>query len=98
AVQGPVVVEVAEQEETAGEEPDDGGDPLAHIEPVGAKDAEEGQQYPADVVVLGPDNIAALGGAVHGRDQEQVHYPANKKQAQGKKVDGAADGAAVVEA
>src|SRR5690606_18748349 len=76
-VQRPVVVGHAEQEQAAGEEVDDGGDPLAHVQAVGAEHAEEGQQYPGQVEVDPPGAEARIRLPVHGRDQKQVNDPAN---------------------
>src|SRR5688500_7101545 len=82
-VEGPEVEQVAEEEQAAGEEPDQAAQPLAQVEAVNAKDAEERQQDPGDGVVVRTGDVAAVGGAVHRRDQEQVDQPADSEQAEG---------------
>src|SRR5690606_35531044 len=86
-----------EQEQAAGEEVDDGGDPLAHVQAVGAEHAEEGQQYPGQVEVDPPGAEARIRLPVYGRDQKQVNDPANEEQAQGEEVQGPRPGFAVIE-
>ncbi|MNN71399.1 hypothetical protein D3C81_1873310 [compost metagenome] len=62
-----------------------------------AKNAEEGQQYPGNVVVDAPRLKTQVSLAVHRRDQEQVDQPAYAKQAQGEEPDCSGDRLAVVE-
>src|SRR5690606_2187629 len=62
-IQRPVVVDDSDEEQAAGQQIEDAGNPLAHVEPMDAEDAEERQQHPRDVVVLRPRSEAPIGRA-----------------------------------
>lgn len=97
-VEGPHVVEIAEEEESTGNEPEEAGEPLAHVEAVDAKDAEEHLEEPGDGVIQFAGCVFEVGLAIHGRDEEKVNNPANEQEAAGEKPDGSADRFAIVKA
>ncbi len=59
--------------------------------------AEKGQQQPGETVVYLAFVIADIRLSIHSRDKEKIDNPANKKQAEGEKVDCAANLFPVVE-
>ena len=97
-VQGPVVVQHADQEQPEREQVDQTRAPLAHVEAVHAEDAEKGEQDPSHRIIDRPARVARLGGALHPGDEEQVDQPADAEQAEGEEPDRARDRAAEVEA
>src|SRR5678815_794462 len=97
-VEGPQVVEHAEQEHAAGHEIEDAGEPLAHVEAVDAEQAEEGEQDPGDVVADRARRVPELRRALHPGDEEQVDQPADAEQPEREEPDRARDRPAEVEA
>lgn len=94
----PEVIHNAEQEHSAGEQIQNTGEDLAHVEAVNAEYAEEGQQDPGNVVVRRAFAILDVGAAIHTWDQEQVDDPADKQQTEGEEPDRPCDWAPVIEA
>src|SRR5260221_13019844 len=96
-VEGPQVVEQAEQEQAPRQQIDDAGDPLAHVKTVDAEDAEEGQQDPRDVVADRTRRVAQLCGAFHPGDEKHVDQPADAEQPEREEPDRARDRPAEIE-
>jgi hypothetical protein len=96
-VERPQVVEQADAHQPTGEQVDNPGDPLAHVEAVDAEYSQEGEQHPGHSVVQGPSLKAEVGPPIHAGDQEKVDNPANQQQAAGEEPDRSGDRLAVVE-
>src|SRR5690606_29298352 len=96
-VERPVVIQHAYQEQAASKEVDDGGDPLAHVQTMGAKDPEKSQRYPGQIEIDPAAAKALISPIIHGRNQEQVDDPADEEQPQSEEVQGAGPGFAIVE-
>src|SRR4029453_2539286 len=86
-VERPEVVEPADKEQTASEEPNQPCYDLAHVEAVDAEHTEEHEKEPGDVVVGAPGHIAPIGAGVHRRNQEEVDNPADEEHAAGEEPD-----------
>jgi len=98
AVKCAEVVEEAEADEDGGEEVDEAGAPLGHVEAVDAEGSEEGEQEPGDGVVEMARLEAEVGLAIHAGDEKQIDNPADEEEPQGEEPDGSRDGFAIVEA
>ncbi len=90
------VAKDAQPQQAHGEQIDQAGDPLAHVETMHAEDAEKSQQQPAGGVVDAAFAVFAIGVAIHAGDQEQVDDPADEEQAHSEEPDHAGDLAAVI--
>ena len=77
SVQRPEVIQDAEQEQTAGTQVNDPGDPLAHVHAVYTEQTQERQQNPGHAVVGVSGGKTQVCLAVHAGDQKQVDQPAN---------------------
>ena len=77
----------AEAQQAAGQHIQQAREPLAHVEPVDAQPAEEGQQDPGQVVVMGAGDEAPVGivATCPGISSRSMIQPM-KKQPQGERT------------
>jgi hypothetical protein len=57
---------------------------------------QKGEEYPSQVVVNIPFMEADIGLSVHRWNEKKIHEPADQKKSQGKKVNGAGNGFAII--
>ena len=95
-VQGQEIPQDAEAEKSRREEVKEAGENFAHVKAVDAKQAQEGEENPGEIVIHRARDEAPLSIALHGGNEKQVYYPTDKKQAQGKKPDNTCNLPAVV--
>ncbi len=97
-IERPEIVDIAKEKQTTGEEIDQTGDPFAKIKPVDAEDAQEGEQDPGGIVIDISGGIVQIRVPSQGGDQKQINDPADEKEAEGKKINGAAERSAEIKA
>jgi hypothetical protein len=95
-VERPVIVKVAEPEQTEGQQIQNPGSPLAQIEAMDTEQSQECQQNPCDRVIFRAVLETVVCLPVHGWDEEQVHQPPDQEQATCEKPDRTGDRLAVI--
>ena len=95
-VEGPEVVKDANEEQPAGKQVQNAGNPFAQVEAVEAEAAKKSEQHPGDGIVGGAGDKAAVGLTIHERDEEEIDEPTNEQEAGGEEPNGAGDGFAVI--
>lgn len=98
SVQGAEVVSPADTEQSRSTEPEQARWPLAHVEAVNPEVADEGLEDPGDAIVVASFPIAAVGLAVHARDEKEVDEPPDEEKAARDEPDDAGDWPSIVEA
>ena len=92
------IVEPAEAEEAAGEEPEDAGGDFPEIEAVDPEEAEEKLEQPSDGVVVSAACVSSRRLFFHGGNEEKIDDPADEQQAAGEQPDDPSDGLPEIEA
>jgi hypothetical protein len=95
-VQSPIVIDVADQEQTSGEEVKDARKPLAHVKSVYSQDTEESEQDPGHIVIISPRSELDVSLAIHGGNKKEIYDPADEQQTKGEKIDGSGHGFSVI--
>ena len=90
-IERPEIVEDTQQEQPAGDEIQQPGQPLPHVHAMQAEHAQESQQHPGQRVVGRPGMKTHVRLTVHRWNQEQVDQPADAQQSEGEKPDRAGD-------
>jgi len=88
-IQGPVIVNISDSEQSGGQQINDSGNPFSHIKPMDAEESQKGVQNPGDIVIDGPFAEPQIGFPVHGGNQKQIDDPADEQQPESKKIEGA---------
>lgn len=97
-IERPEIIDVPNQEEPSRQHVQDARDPFAHVHAVHPEKPQERQEDPGQGIVEAARAEAKTGVSHHGRDEEQVHDPADEEKPQGEEVQGPGNGFAVVEA
>ncbi len=85
------IIQPAEAENSASQEPDDTAWDFSKIESVDAEYAEKHLEQPGDGVVESPGGESTRRLFFHGGNEEKIDDPANEKQATGEEPDDSGD-------
>ncbi len=97
-IEGPEVVEPANQEEASRDKPEDSRHDFTHVKSMNSEDSEERLQNPGKRVIDLSTLVSEIRMAIHARDEEHVDQPANAKETGGEKPDRTRNWPSVVEA
>ena len=78
-IQHPEIIDVTDSKDSKRAEVDDAAYPFPHIHPVYSKKAQEGQQYPGDVIIYLSFFESQIGFTCHGWYKEKIQEPANEQ-------------------
>ena len=93
-----MIVDETDDEEAAGEKPEDTCFPFSHVEAMGSEWAEERLECPGYGVIGFAGGVAVFCVALHARDQEDIDEPADTEQTSSKEPKGAGFGFTEVKA